>query len=972
MGEATPNERYSDSLRRRLGGTCDWLFDKADFQSWLLNDIPTASPKLLWIHGHAGFGKTILCARAVEHLSSQTQHSVAHFFFSSDYASRGDPYVAFRSWLVQLVSTHTQAFEIVSAKLDDQETAPRQTIVFLLKAVLEAVRGCILVVDGLDECVALRDSSDLIGRFIEDLNNVLANDTRLLLVSRDEVEIRQALVTMSNLSEMRISPLDVSVDTEALSQNILDAKLPNKSTEVRQDLANRMKERCAGQFLWLTMQENSLRKGMTKKELDLAIDDTPSGLGFIYDRNWTRLIGLRPWDRNRAFSVLRWTTFSVRPLTVSQMAEALLIDQDCDEFPTDDIPDDMDAYLESEILGLCSPLIEVYQESPHQPTDDRMIQVAHFSVKQYLIAHLPVRDLGMNETLRLSNETKQHALLAQLCLRYIRTPSVWNGELAKSTGSYWACFRDYAANEWHTHIALGETAINSHTSDLVLEFMDERFPTWHDWRSYVDEAGAFPVVIGWETAPMEPLYYAVHRGLTAIASKIIEIQHGVKRYRSTKSRSTLHLASADGNVSLVKAILDAGVDVDIREHEGMAALHVAALHGRLEVAQMLIRRGANLGATSNSTAMPIHLAAVSGHLSLVQTFLDHGFDISSVETEPYADLGWTLAHIAADDNSVELLRLAVKHGANISSRSRDGPAPIHVATRYGHLETMLMLLEKGVDVNMPMRSGSTPLHMAAEQGDIQMTRMLIEKGANVNGGVLTGETPLGMAAREGHCEIAKMLLDEGADVTYRNPNGWTPLHLAACHGNAETVRLLLADSRVLINGKDNNGRTPLCLAADGGNYGTVDSLLSDSKIDISDHDYWGNTALIAAARNGHGDITALLLHTGVFDMREGFGHPLLWWLNRGTSPDVVRAFEEHAAGDKSWLSRFRVSPKAVSIRRSNLRCEICTLPVVSETHYRCGSCDGGDFDVCFTCYELGFRCRDASHGGDLHFQSLYP
>lgn len=908
----------------------------------------------------------------VEHLSSQTQHTVAHFFFSSDYAGGGDPYVVFRSWLVQLVSSHTQAFEIVNAKLDDQEMAPRQTIVLLLKTVLEAVRDCILVVDGLDECVALRNSSDLIGRFIGDLKNALASDTRLLLISRDEIEIRRGLVTMSNLSQIRISPQDVSADTEVLSRNILDAKLPNKSTEVRQDLANRMKERCGGQFLWLTMQENSLRKGMTKKELDLAIDETPSGLGFIYDRNWNRLNGLRPWDKNRAFCVLRWATFSVRPLTVSQMAEALLIDEDCDEYPKDDVPDDMDAYLESEILGLCSPLIEVSQESSHQPTNGQIIQVAHFSIKQYLIAHLPVRDLGMNETLRLSNETKQHALLAQLCLRYIRTPSVWDGELDESAGSFLASFRDYAANEWHTHTALGETAINSHTSDLVLEFMNERFPTWHNWRSYVDEAGAFPVVIGWKTAPMEPLYYAVHRGLTAIASQIIEIQYGAKRYSSSGSRSTLHLASADGNVPLVKAILDAGADIDIREHGGMTALHVAALHGRLEVAQMLIQRGANLGAASTSTAMPIHLAAMSGHLSLVQAFLDHGFDVSSIETEPYADLGWTLAHLAADDSSVELLRLAIKYGANISSRSTGGPAPIHVATCRGHFETVLMLLEKGVDVNIPTRAGWTPLHMAAKRGHISITRMLIEKGANVNGVAFSGETPLGMAAWHCQHEIAEMLLDQGADVTFKNLNGWAPLHLAAFHGNAETVRLLLADSRVLINGKDNNGRTPLCLAAAGINYGTVETLLSDSRIDINDRDYWGNTALIAAARSGHGDVTALLLHAGAFDTREGFGHPLLWWMNRGTSPDVVRAFEEHATGDKSWLSGFRISPKAISIRRGMMRCDVCTFPVFSKTYYHCDSCDGGDFDVCFPCYDLGFRCRDASHTGDLHSKSLEP
>ncbi|KAK3934450.1 hypothetical protein QBC46DRAFT_224306, partial [Diplogelasinospora grovesii] len=79
------------------------IFDRPEFRSWVSPDFPTGSAKLLWIHGPAGFGKTILCSRVVEHLLSEIGAPIAHFFFSSDFKSREDPYIAIRSRIFQVI-----------------------------------------------------------------------------------------------------------------------------------------------------------------------------------------------------------------------------------------------------------------------------------------------------------------------------------------------------------------------------------------------------------------------------------------------------------------------------------------------------------------------------------------------------------------------------------------------------------------------------------------------------------------------------------------------------------------------------------------------------------------------------------------------------------------------------------------------------------------------------------------------------
>ncbi|KAK1993863.1 hypothetical protein LX36DRAFT_545586, partial [Colletotrichum falcatum] len=106
--------------------------------------------------------------------------------------------------------------------------------------------------------------------------------------------------------------------------------------------------------------EAFLSKGRKRKQLEKDIDAAPAGLEGLYDRNWERIEVLRHEERTRAFSLLRWAAFSVRPLTVFETTGAVLLDEDCEDLPLDEFPGSVDDdYINSEILGLCGSLIEV-------------------------------------------------------------------------------------------------------------------------------------------------------------------------------------------------------------------------------------------------------------------------------------------------------------------------------------------------------------------------------------------------------------------------------------------------------------------------------------------------------------------------------------------------------------------------------------------------------------------------------------
>ncbi|KAM0637329.1 hypothetical protein ACHAQF_008841 [Verticillium nonalfalfae] len=200
LGQHSPNERYEDSRRRRLPDTCGWVFTRPDFVRWSSRDSPPGTPEILWIHGRPGFGKTILCSRIVEHLSAIPDTPVAHFFFSSDHESRNEPYVVMRSWVSQLEShpaSQPHVFTLVhqSWTATHDQVATRATVTQLLREALRARPRCYLVVDGLDECTAPVDSSSSVARFLEDVKDATTSATRILVISREEPEIRQALRT---------------------------------------------------------------------------------------------------------------------------------------------------------------------------------------------------------------------------------------------------------------------------------------------------------------------------------------------------------------------------------------------------------------------------------------------------------------------------------------------------------------------------------------------------------------------------------------------------------------------------------------------------------------------------------------------------------------------------------------------------------------------------------------------------------
>jgi ankyrin repeat protein len=134
------------------------------------------------------------------------------------------------------------------------------------------------------------------------------------------------------------------------------------------------------------------------------------------------------------------------------------------------------------------------------------------------------------------------------------------------------------------------------------------------------------------------------------------------------------------NVPVIRAILDAGVDVDATM-DGKTALHLAAWGSRPEVVKLLLDHGAAPSMRDNDGSTPLHV------------ILENSFGLYQEDT-------------------IEIL---LAYGSDLSILDNKGLTPLHIGARSEKIGCVKMLIAAGADSSLKDRDGKTPLDHAVEQ-----------------------------------------------------------------------------------------------------------------------------------------------------------------------------------------------------------------------------------------------------------------
>jgi len=155
-------------------------------------------------------------------------------------------------------------------------------------------------------------------------------------------------------------------------------------------------------------------------------------------------------------------------------------------------------------------------------------------------------------------------------------------------------------------------------------------------------------------------------------------------------------AARAGDLGIVTARLAAGDDIDERDEPfERTPLHLATIEGHVDVVSALLENGADVHATNIVKCTALHLAARIGHLEVVTVLIEKGSDIHAKDSS-----GCTALHEAARKGHLDIMMALIENGADVFTKDKDSGTLLHYAAHGNQLEVAVALIEMGIDAHV--------------------------------------------------------------------------------------------------------------------------------------------------------------------------------------------------------------------------------------------------------------------------------
>ena len=308
------------------------------------------------------------------------------------------------------------------------------------------------------------------------------------------------------------------------------------------------------------------------------------------------------------------------------------------------------------------------------------------------------------------------------------------------------------------------------------------------------------------------LYIAVESGNLEMIDELCRLGVDVHIARTDTGATAILSAATQGSLPIIKLLYKFGAKLDVTCSKGYTILHVAAEYDHLDIVKYLYELDLNLESIiSNLNESPLYIAARSGALDVVNFLIEKGEDLNIAENEE----GWTPFMHLFYLKDIELIKKAIRYGADIDFKNKKGNSALFIAKKIdfrqselddfkevaqeyklvkehsshknaraaldaaykGDDKSFAGFLAEGMNVKYTRnKAGATFLHLAAHNNNLNIAKLCIDAGIDVNiARKDTGSTALYIAAQKGHIKFSDLLIENGSDLNIRHKvNGWTP------------------------------------------------------------------------------------------------------------------------------------------------------------------------------------------------------
>ncbi|KAJ7174944.1 ankyrin repeat-containing domain protein [Mycena crocata] len=286
------------------------------------------------------------------------------------------------------------------------------------------------------------------------------------------------------------------------------------------------------------------------------------------------------------------------------------------------------------------------------------------------------------------------------------------------------------------------------------------------------------------------LYAASHQG-NYMSSRLL-LEHGAKvNTEGPNGETALYTAAYEGRNEIGRLLIEHGANVNAKGGAYGTALNAAVYHRRYMFARLLLKHGAKVNDTGPHDKTALYLASSIGQDQIVRLLLEHGADIHCQGGEHV-----TILNAAASNGRYKVAHFLLEHAQcpDVNEVIEVGGylwTVLATALYRDHGALVRLFIKHGADVNGPGGCHGTILNAASFHGNYNHVRILLVNGAEVDARGRDGETPLYTAACKGHVAIARLLVDHGADVNATGGVYGSPLIVASANGQYDVVRLLI-------------------------------------------------------------------------------------------------------------------------------------------------------------------------------------